>query len=129
MKPKYLVILAIIVIALILVFIFTREPRNQVQQPATTPSETVTVLMKEETYEPIDLTIKKGTRVLFKNETAEPRWPASNLHPTHSIYPEFDPKRPVESGSEWSFVFNQVGTWKYHDHLAPLIRGIITVTE
>jgi hypothetical protein len=137
-KSNYLIILAVIILVLIFIFVFTRQsktttpPTNQLGKTINSseaPIETVTILMQEETYTPVDLTIKKGTKVVFKNETTEPRWPASNLHPTHSIYPEFDPKRPVESGEEWSFVFNNTGSWKYHDHLAPLIRGTITVTE
>lgn len=87
------------------------------------------VLMKDNNYEPKDFSIKKCTRVVFKNASSELHWPASDIHPTHGIYPEFDPKQPVVAGSEWSFVFDRVGVWKYHDHLKPIIRGVIEVSE
>ena len=88
-----------------------------------------TVIMKEDSFEPETLTIQKCTKVVFENQDTVPRWPASNLHPTHGIYPEFDPKEPVEAGKEWTFIFDKVGNWKYHDHLLPAIRGVIIVSK
>ena len=88
-----------------------------------------TVIMKEGVFEPETLTIQKCTQVIFKNQDKNAHWPASNLHPTHGIYPEFDPKQPIEAGKEWSFVFDKVGKWKYHDHLSPSTRGVIEVKE
>lgn len=88
---------------------------------------TATVMMKENSFDPETLTIKKGSAVIFKNEDKVARWPASNLHPTHGIYPEFDPQRPTETGQSWSFTFNKTGSWKYHDHLIPSIRGTVVV--
>lgn len=87
------------------------------------------VIMKNAAFEPAELTIEKGTKVIFKNQDNSPRWPASNLHPTHGIYPEFDPREPVALGAEWSFVFDKAGSWKFHDHLLPGTRGSITVKE
>lgn len=83
--------------------------------------------MKKDTFVPDKIEIKKGTKVIFKNEDQEARWPASNLHPTHGIYPEFDPRKPVETGEVWSFVFEKPGSFKFHDHLIPSIRGMVTV--
>lgn len=88
-----------------------------------------TVIMKEDSFQPQTLTIQRCTKVVFKNQDKISRWPASNLHPTHGIYPQFDPKEPVEPGQEWSFVFDKSGRWKYHDHLVPFIRGLINVSD
>lgn len=90
---------------------------------------TQTVIMKKDSFEPENLNIQKCTKVIFKNQDKVRRWPASNLHPTHGIYPEFDPKQPIEPDKEWSFVFDKAGSWKYHDHLLPSIRGIVNVSE
>ena len=95
----------------------------------TVPVATVVVIMKDDKYEPENITIKKNIQVVFKNLGNTPNWPASNLHPTHGLYPEFDPLKGVEHGQEWSFVFDKVGSWKYHNHLNPSIRGIINVVE
>lgn len=83
--------------------------------------------MKEDSFQPESLAVQKCTQVIFRNQDKVSRWPASNLHPTHGIYPEFDPLQPVEVGKDWSFVFDKVGSWRYHDHLAPSMRGTVTV--
>lgn len=89
--------------------------------------DTQTVYMEPDGYIPRDLTISEGTKVVFTNNGTESRWPASNIHPTHELYPEFDPKRLVKAGAAWSFVFRKTGVWKYHDHLSPEISGTIIV--
>ncbi len=73
------------------------------------------------------LEVKVGDRVVFINESDKEFWPASNLHPSHSIYSEFDPKQPVAMGQSWSFVFTKVGDWEFHDHLTPTAKGQISV--
>lgn len=86
------------------------------------------IVMKDKIYTPKNLHIKVGERVTFINKDSEKAyWPASNIHPTHEIYGEFDPKKSVRSGESWSFVFNKKGEWKYHDHLFPEIVGTIVV--
>ena len=80
-------------------------------------------------YEPKEVTIKQGDVVTWVNESGEFHWPASDLHPTHGVYPEFDPLTPIAPDEEWSFRFDQVGTWKYHDHIRANKTGTITVTN
>ncbi len=87
------------------------------------------ITMKPGTFEPDNIVIKRGTKAIFKNLDTKPRWPASNLHPTHGLYPEFDPRQPVAPGAEWSFVFDKTGTWKFHDHLMPNLRGSVVVED
>lgn len=88
----------------------------------------VTVTMTESGYDIKDLDIKVGQTVIFKNQGLEGLWPASNIHPTHEIYPEFDPQRPVLPGQSWEYTFDKEGEWRYHDHLFPTIVGTIRVT-
>lgn len=85
------------------------------------------VRMTPDGFEPKSVEIKRGDRVTFINEDDKDRWPASNLHPTHEIYSEFDPLKPVKSGESWSFQFLEEGTWFYHDHLIPLFGGKVIV--
>lgn len=85
--------------------------------------------MMEKGYEPKDLRIRQGDTVIFENDSTEDRWPASNIHPTHEIYPELDPGKPVTPGSSWEFRFDQAGEWRYHDHLFPTVVGKIVVEE
>jgi len=101
-----------------------------------------TVRMSGEGFEPKSVTIQRGTKVIFRNEDNSPRWPASDVHPTHKRYPgstldkcgtpeekkSFDAcgRNPRE---DYSFVLNEVGRWTYHDHLKPSLVGEIIVLE
>ena len=86
-------------------------------------------------FSPDTLTINLGETVAFINKDSKASWPASALHPTHNVYPEkggcigslFDVCRGLEQGQSWSFTFNEKGTWGYHDHLNPSLRGKIIV--
>jgi plastocyanin len=78
-------------------------------------------------FSPSSLTIKNGQTVAFKNESAGDMWVASAPHPTHTDYPEFDAKKAYKSGESYSFTFNKVGTWKFHNHAKPTNFGSVTV--
>lgn len=83
----------------------------------------------EDGFSPRELTIKVGDSVKFTTTRGKPFWPASDLHPSHTIYPQFDPKQPTESTNSWTFRFDKIGQWNYHDHLAPDLIGAIIVKE
>lgn len=87
------------------------------------------VFMKDKSFEPSKFSIQKGTRVIFKNQSSHPKWPASDYHPTHGIYPEFDPLKGIPPGKDWEFTFDKIGKWRFHDHLDPIVRGTVTVTK
>lgn len=87
------------------------------------------IVLTEEGFNPKKIIIQKGDTVIFTTTRQAAFWPASDLHPTHDIYSEFDPKQPVEPQRTWSFTFTKIGEWRYHDHLAPLFRGTITVID
>lgn len=123
-------ILIVFVGIIISIAIFKSRPDTlNTGAPCNLSAQTRLMEMTKDGYKPQNITIKRCTKVVFKNTDTEPRWPASDLHPTHGIYPEFDPQQPVEVGHEWSFVFGKVGHWRYHDHLYPFVRGTITVTQ
>ncbi len=78
-------------------------------------------------YFPKAIEINKGDTVTWVNKDDDIFWPASNIHPSHEIYPEFDPKKPLRPGSKWSFTFTREGIWQYHDHWTPRAIGTVTV--
>lgn len=94
----------------------------------TTPSVTTHIITYTEAgFTPATITIKQGDVVVFKNNSARGFWPASDEHPSHTIYSAFDPKRVVAAGDSWSFKFDQKGTWEYHDHRAASLVGTVIV--
>jgi len=103
---------------------------NRNASPLSYPnSSTHAIELRPEGFYPAEITIRKGDTVTFKTTKGSYFWPASNLHPTHAIYSEFDPKEPVAPEEAWSFRFEKTGIWKYHDHLAPYFTGVINVIE
>jgi plastocyanin len=78
-------------------------------------------------YSPNSVNIKQGDFIFFKNKSKDKFWPASNPHPIHDTYSDFDPKKPIDSNGSWKFQFAEVGTWKFHDHLNPSARGVVNV--
>ena len=91
------------------------------------PADSLQMSMLDSKNEPENLKIKLGQTVTFKNNSSQNKWPASNIHPTHGIYEQFDPKAAVPPGQSWSFTFERKGIFPYHDHLDPSITGIIEV--
>lgn len=94
-------------------------------------------------YMPKTIIIKKGEIVTWKNESDVSMWTASAGHPTHKAYPGtnialcnvlrpttmFDSCAGIASGQFWSFKFDNVGTWGYHNHSNPSHSGTIIVVE
>jgi len=103
--------------------------------PSATAAKTVTVEMISSGFSPSSVEINKGDTVVFLNKNTADRWPASASHPTHTVYPEsggcvgskFDACGRIAPGQSFTFTFNQEGSWGYHDHLNPSLRGTIVV--
>ena len=97
----------------------------------------VTIEMNDGGFSPSTVTLAKGGTITFKNIGTEDHWPASAVHPVHRQYPEgngcigsaFDACEGIQPGEEWSFKFDQVGVWGYHDHLNSPSRGVIEIVE
>ena len=88
-----------------------------------------TIIYDGVSFNPRRLDISVGDVVRFENSSSDPMWPASNIHPTHEIYSAFDAKRAVAAGDSWSFEFNRIGFWRYHNHLAPNVSGLVVTTS
>lgn len=90
---------------------------------------TLTVEYKNNKFIPSELKIKKGDTITWVNRDSRAVWPASGPHPTHSGYPSFDALRGLNTNETYSFTFDKVGLWKYHDHLNPSATGAVAVIE
>ena len=115
----------IIVLSTILLLLGTVSPtllRTSLGSPE------VQVLFDGEQFSPQELFVKTGTTVYFKNTGETPFWPASSLHPSHTILSAFDPKEPIAQGQTWKFTFDTPGSWGFHDHIRPTATGIIHVS-
>jgi plastocyanin len=85
--------------------------------------EDAVVRVTETGFEPREVEVRAGGTVVFENAGREAHWPASDDHPTHTGYPAFDPKKPLQPGEKWSFTFEKPGEWGYHDHASPSLTA------
>jgi plastocyanin len=112
----------------------TSVPSSKSMEIGTSvPASGNTVEITANGFSPSEIKIKKGDTVTWMNKDASPHWPASAAHPTHTVYPGsdikkcgtsaqfgiFDACKGLATGESFSFKFDQIGTWKYHDHLKP----------
>ncbi|MBI2618237.1 hypothetical protein HYW58_02175 [Candidatus Kaiserbacteria bacterium] len=126
---KYAVLpVAALVILVIGGFQLNRD-KDAFPYAALTETGVYEVKLTENGFEPSRLTVPPGATVVFTTELEKYFWPASNLHPSHTIYPEFDPKKPIAPNAEWQFSFEKSGVWAYHDHLAPYFTGTVIVID
>lgn len=93
----------------------------------TLPPNTVRVQMTKNGFSPAESRIKPGWTVEFVNSDTADHWPASGVHPTHQICPEFDPRSNITPGSVYSIQFTSPKTCPMHDHLNPSMTGKIIV--
>jgi hypothetical protein len=94
--------------------------------PTSAHSETQVIKMTQDGFTPQTVTIDTNSTVIFLNDDKVDRWPASDIHPTHTEYSEFDPKEPIKVAKSWTFK-PKAGNWKFHDHLNPHFRGTLIV--
>ena len=97
------------------------------------------VAVTDSGFSPETITVPAGSLVRFTNQRSVAVWVASDVHPTHRAYPGsdiakcgtdaqiFDACGEFNQGDVYSFVFNEKGTWRYHDHLHSSIKGTIIV--
>lgn len=125
MHRSYRIILAgiCLVVTATVIYVVFDEPQSR-DEP-----EQVTVVLGEKGFDPQEITLQKGGTITFSTTRNKPYWPASNLHPSHTIYSEFDPMRPLQPSETWQFTFDRVGDWAYHDHLRSYYVGIVHVVE
>lgn len=79
------------------------------------------------TFSPATLTVKKGTTVTWTNTGSSKVWIASDPHPVHTGYPGFDSGTDLRMGESYSFTFDKAGSWGYHNHFNPTVRGSVVV--
>jgi len=105
----------------------------------TVETEDQTVEITAAGFSPNEPRIMPEVYVTFINTDSEQHWPASDVHPTRKEYPGsgiekcgskediFDACIPLRQGEGFSFTFNEVGGWRYHDHLNAASFGIWAV--
>lgn len=101
---------------------------------------TASVAYSESGFTPGEVRVKVGGTVTWVDQETGDMWVASDVHPTHSEYAgtslrehcddatdvSFD---QCERGGTYSFTFDKVGTWEYHNHADSSHTGRVIVVE
>lgn len=143
MQNKTIPIIIVLIILLLGGYFFLSKPKDVVAPPIeeTAPVKTVTeetpvvnkapkkyeITYTTDGFAPAVLSITAGDTVTFVNKSKETFWPASNDHPTHTAYPEFDAKTEIAAGKTYEFIFTKEGAWGYHNHLDSKMMGVVVV--
>ena len=126
--------------------------QDQVGVDDSSGQNTYNIEITSSGFSPSQLSINQGDSVTWINKDSEPHWPASGMHPTHTRYSgasydepgsfagslacksegnpkdgAFDPCKSIAPGESWTFTFEQIGSWGFHDHLDSSYFGKITV--
>jgi len=86
-------------------------------------------------FSPRQSSMNLGDTLVFVNKDVAQHWPASDIHPTHNVYPEkggclgskFDACKGLNEGQKYEFTFLHSGNWCFHDHLNPGLTGCVDV--
>lgn len=141
---KNIILLVIFLVIIGAVGVFFLGGKNEVGEesssvPVVSTGIEHTVVYGDDGYIPASISITSGDTVVFQNMSSSSVWPASNAHPTHTLYPDssiqkcggedviFDACGAMAPGQEWSFIFMEQGTWRYHNHMRPSMQGTIIV--
>lgn len=155
MTKKIFGIVTVLVVLLIGAYLvwarFGTAPVSSYQTPAAEPpghgvvgnakTDTdpfdVEIIYTDKGFATTSVTVKQGTRIRFLNTSSAKEWPASGIHPTHTLYPEkestdclgssFDSCGELAPGEFFDFTFYYAGTWPFHDHLHGYDTGEIVV--
>ena len=107
-------------------------PSSEQQTAETNEQPTITTIKYSEAgFEPKEITVKQGTKVQFVNNTQIPMYVATDPHPDHTDYPEFEMgvamQRHPQPGEDFSFTFEKTGNWSFHNHAIPEHMGTVRV--
>ena len=84
------------------------------------------VVIKNFAFDPPSVTVKSGDTVTWINEDTTPHIVASDPHPTHTDLPGLE-SSSLSQGQSYSFTFVKTGTFGYHCHLHPTMKGTVIV--
>lgn len=113
-------------------FLQEEEVVIDVNQVTTTNRMTVTrppdntVWIIDGDFNPSVLTVSVGDTVTWVNKDEPKRKVAADPHPTSASLPELVSDE-LEKSDSFSFTFNEIGEWYYHDYLNPIKKGKIVV--
>lgn len=91
------------------------------------PSATVEITATG--FVPQTIKVKKGQGVMWINQDTASHQIASDPYPMNDILPTLNSAEPLAGGESYSAVFEESGTFTYHDNLDPIGYQAIVIVE
>ncbi|MBI2310097.1 cupredoxin domain-containing protein [Candidatus Collierbacteria bacterium] len=104
------------------------QPKSSTPAGSTTVQTTESVTLTSSGFEPQSLTVKVGTKMVWTNQSGTVAAVNSASHPTHLVYPLLNLGN-FGNGETLALVFDQPGTYKYHNHLNASQTGVVVVEK
>ena len=78
-------------------------------------------------FSPSSISVEVGETVTFVNDGSGSMWVASSKHPTHKDLAGFDQLKGSGNGTSYSYTFEKIGEWSYHNHKSASHQGKVIV--
>lgn len=105
--------------------------QNQAQQQSNAQaSDAVTITVGDGGFSPTTSAVKSGGKITWTNSSKNDVSVASDPHPTHTANPELTNGQSVLNlapGATATVTVTKNGTWGFHNHLNPSVKGSVTV--
>lgn len=107
-------------------FVSQSTPAVQDSPSAAPSAEKNRIILNSNGFAPSPLTIKTGDSVSWVNQSGKTATVDSDTHPTHTAYTPLN-LGSFDDGATLSLTFDQAGSYGYHNHYNPSVRGTIIV--
>lgn len=105
-------------------------PQAQVQETTQIPEGAVKITLADSGFAPGQVTVKAGGKLTWVNNSAKKIQIGSDPHPTHTANSQLSNGQfvlEIAPGATATVTLTKKGTWGYHDHLNPGVRGKVVV--
>lgn len=115
----------VILFALGLYLLFAKNENGESKSDVHAQPKIAKVLIGVTGFEPSTLTVEKGTTVIFVNKTQNSYW----LSSSDASSSGFGTEGILSPNQSYSYVYNEAGTWNYHEQAYGKFKGRIIVEE
>ena len=106
------------------------QSKTQGQTQQSQDESAATITFAGGSVSPATVTIKSGESITWENKGTSAVQVASNPHPTHTDNRELTSGQStlsLEAGALETVSLTKKGTWGFHDHLNPSVKGTVVV--
>lgn len=104
----------------------TTLKKSATQSTSSTNPQSFSVHIQATSFNPSTISINKDDTIIWLNDDVMSHQIASDPHPSHSDLPDLT-SGSLSKNQTYSYKFTKTGTFKYHDHLNPALKGTVEV--